>query len=305
MEKRVKKNSIIGMIFLLLAALSWGISYSALKLGVNSIPSFAFVGVRHILGALVVLPFALKNNSRKGIEKKEYDNKYLIKAGIICGTFLATGFNIFSLGITHTSVSKAGFISALYIIVIPIVGLILGKKVEKRIWISVVIAVIGFYFLCLSESFSMSRGDFIVVLSMFGFAAHIMSVGHFSPRVDGVKLACLQFFVCGVISIVISLFTEAVTLEQFKAGLLPLLYSGIIASGGGYTFQVIGQSRVSSTRAGLILSLESVFSAVGGYFILHDTLTTRELLGCVIVFCGVILSQTTDISFRKKDACKD
>ena len=195
------------------------------------------------------------------------------------------------MGIQYTSVGKAGFITALYIVIVPLLGLLFKRRVSGLIWVAVVIAVGGMYLLCITEGFSVGKGDLLVMASAFCFSAHILIIDYFSPKADGVKMSCIQFLVCGLLCAVPMLIMERPSLPQILAAWMPLIYAGVFSCGVGYTLQIVGQRHIDPTIASLILSLESVISVLAGWVILGQKLTVRELIGCILVFCAIILAQ--------------
>ena len=227
----------------------------------------------------------------KFLEQKG-DRKPLILGGVCCGVMLCIASNFQQFGISFTTVGKAGFITAMYILIVPILGLFMKKRVGAKVWLGVVLATIGLYMLCMtSEAFSLSKGDFLVLICAVFFSLHILIIDYFSPKCDGVRMSCIQFFVCGIICMVLAFIFETPSLRAILSGWLPILYAGVLSCGVAYTLQIVGQKNMDPTVASLILSLESVFSVLAGWVILHQTLSMRELLGCVLMFLAIILAQ--------------
>ena len=197
-------------------------------------------------------------------------------------------------GIQYTTVGKAGFITALYIIVVPFFSLFLGKKLGPKIGISVVLAVIGLYLLCMTGSLSLGKGDLLVCVCACVFALHILVIDHYSPLVDGVKMSCIQFFTCALLNTIPMFLFEDVSMHNIIAGCAPILYAGLLSSGAGYTLQIIGQKGMNPTVASILLSMESVFSVLAGWVILGQSLTIKEGLGCVLMFIAIIIAQLPD-----------
>lgn len=293
MKKEQMRNSFI----LLLTATIWGVAFVAQSVGMEYVGPFTFNCVRNIIGGMVLIPciFLLgKLNGQKKVtllpENKE-EKKTLLLGGVLCGIFLCAASNMQQIGIMYTTVGKAGFITACYIIIVPIMGMFLGKKTGIGIWISVVFAVIGLYLLCMTDSLSFGKGDLYVLFCAVLFAGHIMVIDYFAPKVDGVKMSCIQFFVCGILSGVLMLIFEEPSLGALFAAKVPILYAGVLSCGVAYTLQIIGQKNMNPTVASLILSLESCISVLAGWIILHQALSGRELLGCVVMFAAIILAQ--------------
>lgn len=191
----------------------------------------------------------------------------------------------------YTSVGKAGFITALYIVLVPVAGIFLKKKAAPGVWVGVVLAAVGFYFLCITESFSINYGDVLIFICAVCFTFHILVIDYFAPKADGVALSCIQFWFSGIVCMGIALFKETLNWSAIIQAAVPILYAGIMSCGVAYTLQIIGQKHMKPTVASLILSLESVISVLAGWVILHEVLTKRQLWGCVLVFSAVILAQ--------------
>lgn len=289
------KNSLL----LFLTAFIWGVAFVAQSVGGDVVGCFTFNGVRSLIGALVLIPVILFLDGQKkkelGEEKfleQKGDKKTLLLGGICCGIMLCIASNFQQFGISFTTVGKAGFITAMYILIVPILGIFMKKKVGRKVWLGVMIATVGLYMLCMtSESFSLSKGDFLVLVCAGFFSLHILIIDHFSPKCDGVRLSCIQFLVCGVISMIIAFAFEDPNLKAIFNGWLPILYAGVMSCGVAYTLQIIGQKNMDPTVASLILSLESVFSVLAGWVILNQKLSMREFLGCALMFLAIILAQ--------------
>jgi drug/metabolite transporter (DMT)-like permease len=283
---------------LLLAAFIWGSAFVAQSVGMDYVEPFTFNCVRSLIGGLVLIPASflldkLKSKEERELEAKQ-DQRTLLAAGLCCGVILCLATNTQQVGMQYTTVGKAGFITALYIVIVPVLGLFFKRHSSLKIWISVGIALVGFYCLCLMGSFTLERGDVYMLVCALMFSCHILVIDHFSPLVDGVKLSCLQFLVSGIISGVVMLLTETPVLQNIWAARVPILYAGVLSSGVAYTLQIVGQKNFNPTIATLIMSLESVFSVLTGWVILHQTLSIRELVGCVLIFAAVILAQLPD-----------
>ena len=289
------KNSLL----LFLTAFIWGVAFVAQSVGGDAVGCFTFNGVRSLIGALVLIPVILFLDGQKKKElgegkflEQKGDKKTLLFGGICCGIMLCIASNFQQFGISFTTVGKAGFITAMYILIVPILGIFMKKKVGRKVWLGVMIATVGLYMLCMtSESFSLSKGDFLVLVCAGFFSLHILIIDHFSPKCDGVRLSCIQFLVCGVISMIIAFVFEDPNLKAIFNGWLPILYAGVMSCGVAYTLQIIGQKNMDPTVASLILSLESVFSVLAGWVILNQKLSMREFLGCALMFLAIILAQ--------------
>ena len=255
---------------------------------------FTFNAIRSLVGGLVLIPCIWLLNRKKPAAQEDtpaQSGRTLFIGGICCGVALAVASSLQQMGIQYTSVGKAGFITALYIVIVPLLGLLFKRRVSGLIWVAVVIAVGGMYLLCITEGFSVGKGDLLVMASAFCFSAHILIIDYFSPKADGVKMSCIQFLVCGLLCAVPMLIMERPSLPQILAAWMPLIYAGVFSCGVGYTLQIVGQRHIDPTIASLILSLESVISVLAGWVILGQKLTVRELIGCILVFCAIILAQ--------------
>lgn len=233
-----------------------------------------------------------------------WKNKQLLKSGIVCGIFLFLANCFQQTGIQYTSVGKAGFITTFYIILVPLIGLFFKRYCGILTWFGVVIALAGLYFLCITEKFTIEKGDALILASAFFYAAQILAIDHFNPFVDGVKMSCVQFLTGGVLAAVCMALFETPQIPMILNAAGPILYTGIMSTGVAYTLQIIGQKGLNPTVAALIMSLESVFSALSGYLFLHQILTVKELTGCALMFIAIILAQLPDVR-RKTVRCPE
>ena len=281
-----------GNLMLLLTAFIWGIAFVAQSVGMDYVGPYTFNAVRFLLGGIVLIPcIFILNKLNKNEDEEKNDNKKLISGGIVCGFFLFAASTFQQLGIMYTSVGKAGFITALYIILVPIIGIPLKRKASGIIWISAVIAVIGMYLLCVNEGFSISFGDVLVLICALLFSGHILAVDYFSPYVNGVKLSCIQFFTCGILSGILMFIFEEPTIEGIVGARIPILFSGIMSCGVAYTLQILGQQNTNPFIASLLMSLESVFAVLAGWVLLGQALSVKETIGCILMFTAIIMAQ--------------
>lgn len=289
------KQQIKSSLILLLTATIWGVAFVAQSVGMEYIGPFTFNAIRCVLGGMVLIPviLVLKKKKETGAENQEKeDKKTLWTGGIACGVILCIASNLQQFGIMEASVGKSGFFTALYIVMIPVIGIFIGKRPEIKLWFCVALAVVGMYLLCMKDgSFTIERADIMLLLCALAFSFHILVVDYFSPKVDGVKMSCIQFFVCGVLSAVGMLFTETPDISNIQAAWLPLLYAGLLSCGVGYTLQIVGQKGINPVIASLIMSLESVISALAGWVILGQVLSPKEILGCILMFVAIIITQ--------------
>lgn len=298
MSKKIQSE-----LMLFLTAFIWGASFVAQRAGMDYIGPFTFNGIRSYVGALVLIPVILlmdaqrkKKNAVEDIvpltvDEKKSERKTLLLGGLSCGVVLFIASSLQQIGIIYTTAGKTGFITALYIVLVPILGLFFGRKVRRILWFCVALATVGLYLLCIKEDFSIGKGDFLVLLCAFGYAVHILVIDYFSPKTDGVKMSAIQFFICGVISTPFMIIFETINWSDVFACWLPILYAGIMSCGVAYTFQIIAQKNTEPTVASLILSLESVFALIAGMILLGETVSPREAIGCIIMFVAIILAQ--------------
>lgn len=287
---------------LLLTALVWGVAFVAQRQGGASAGPYTFNCIRSFLGALVLLPVILfrdKHGAGKKPQSKE-ERRLLSQGGVLCGLILFAASTLQQMGMYYgTTAGKAGFLTACYILLVPVFGIFFQKKCGWNVWVSIVVAVVGLYFLCLTDRFTFQRSDVLVLLCAVCFSVHIMVVDHFSPLVDGVRMACIQFCICAAWGMfpMMAVDVQRIGAAAWQQSLgsidvwIPILYAGFISCGVGYTLQIVGQNGVNPAIASLLMSLESVFSVLAGMLILHETMTGREILGCVLVFAAVIFAQ--------------
>ena len=288
-------------IMLVLTAFIWGTAFVAQSVGMDYLGPFTFNGVRSLIGGAALLPciWLFQKGKGKATEKPSRGaRKELIAGGIACGLLLFAASSLQQIGIQYTTAGKAGFITAFYIVIVPVLGIFLHKKIGWKVWGAVAIALAGLYFLCITEKFAVGKGDILIFLCALVFSIHILVIDYFSPKVDGVKMSCIQFFVCGIVSLPPMFFTETPKIGAMVEGWAPLLYAGVLSCGVAYTLQIIGQKNVNPAVASLILSLESCFSVLAGWMVLGEKLSVRESVGCVLMFAAIILAQLPD---RKKE----
>ena len=302
------KNSLI----LILTALIWGIAFVAQSVGGKAVGPFSFNCIRSILGGIVLIPVIaildkMNPSSKKPVTKEE--KKTLLVGGVCCGTalFLASSFQQVGMYM-GTPAGKAGFLTTCYILLVPILGMFLKKKCGANIWVGVAITLVGLYLLCVSDTLCFQLSDVLVMICALLFSIHILTIDHFSPLVDGVRMSCIQFFVCGILGTIPMFFVEMghsisriqkwlPSLATFDAW-IPILYAGIMSCGVAYTLQIVGQKGINPTIASMLLSLESVFSVIAGWLILKQTMGARQLIGCGLIFVAVVIAQFP-ISFSK------
>ena len=294
----MKYNQMRQVVFPILAAFIWGTAFVAQDLCADSIGAFAFNATRYFIAVLALLVVILisdkvkKNEPTLTAQEKKAANKQLWLGGLCCGAALAIASNFQQAGlVAGTDAGKAGFITALYVVLVPVFGLFFKRKVSLPTWIAVVLSVVALYLLCIKGDFSLAPGDLLVLVCAVCFAVHILVIDHFTAYCDGVKLSCLQFLFAGIISTICMFIFEDVDFAAILSCALPLLYVGIFSCGVGYTLQILAQKDSNPTVVTILLSLESVFAVIAGAIILKQQMTVREYIGCAIMFAAVILAQ--------------
>lgn len=298
-----RNTKLKGNLLLLLTALIWGSSFVAQSVGMEKIEPNTFNGIRTWLGALVLVPFILVRRRGKSAQEKARENrKILLFGGLVCGVLLCIASTVQTYGLKYTTAGKSGFITAMYMIVVPLLGFVFHKRPTRIALFSAAVAVCGMSLLCLrgTDITNVNIGDFLTLLCAVVFAFHIMAIDYFSPQVDGVKLACLQFFVSGAVNIVLMLLLEKPQPAVVMDCTLPVLYSGVMSCGVAYTLQIIAQKYTDPTSASILMSLESVFAVLSGALLLHERMTAHEILGCVLMFAAILLVQLPDDFFQKR-----
>ena len=291
------KKNLKGNLMLLLAAFIWGSTFVAQKSGMDLIGPLTFNGIRCLIGGLVLLPVAFIFFKEDPIsedaspeEKKAY-TKTLLLGGLCCGLVVFAASNLQQFGLLYTTAGKSGFITTLYVVLTPVCGIFLRHKIKPVTWFCVIIAIFGLYLLCYKAGEPINIGDVITFLGSLGFTAHILVIDYFSPKVNGVKMSCLQFLVCGIISMPLAFIFETIDWANVFDCWLPILYAGILSCGVAYTLQIVAQKNTEPVVASILMSMESVFAVVCAAPILGEMMTPKELLGCIIMFAAVILVQ--------------
>lgn len=296
---QTRKNSLIGSIFLALAAIIWGSSFVAQTAGAEFVGPFTFIAIRSLLGSVALLPvifvmdFAKKKSKPQEYKKMtKADYKYLLIGGIACGVVLCAASSLQQLGIDGgTAPGMAAFITALYILLVPIFSVVLGKKIRPVIWVCVGVSIVALYLLCVKDGGRVQGSDLYVLACAVCYAVHILVIDKVSPKLDGVRLSSLQFFIAGILAAIPALIFEEASLEALKAAAPSIAYSGIMSSAIAYTFQILGQQKTEPTIATMIMSLESVFGVLTAMIVLSQVPTTRETLGCILMFTAIIVAQ--------------
>jgi len=301
MKKQISRSILGHEALLLLTAIIWGLAFVAQRAGMESIGPFVFNGIRFLLGSISLLPVIIllnRNNLPAGkqgnptaLQAKKH--KLMWVSGLISGLVLFIASSFQQMGMVFTTAGNAGFITSLYVIMVPLLGLIFGLKVNRYTWIGALLAVIGLYFISVNTGFSIQKGDLLVLASAFFFAIHLLIIGYYSNKTEVLWLAFIQFALTGILSLIVGYFTEVIDINQIKLAAIPLLYGGLMSVGVAYTLQIVGQRKAIPTHAAIILSLEALFAALGGWLILDEMFTSRQITGGILMLAGVVLSQFT------------
>lgn len=282
-------------LMLAIAALVWGAAMSFQSEGMDHIGPLTFQAVRFMLGGTVLLPIVfLLGKKDPGEGTKGYNPRGVFIGGGVCGIFLMIACTLQQYGILYTTVGKAGFLTSLYIIAIPIFGIFLKKKIGRIVWVGVLLAMVGMYLLCMKESLVLSRGDTLVFICAIVFSFQIMAIDKYAALYNGIKLSCIQFYVCGILSLIVMFMFERPSFGRILDAWVPIVYTGAFSCGIGYTFQTIAQKDLQPAVASILMSLESVFAAVFGWILLGQKMSGREIAGCIIMFAAIILVQVFD-----------
>ncbi len=305
-----KKSKPIGILFLSITAIVWGVSFVSQSVGMEKIDAFSFNGVRTILGSLVLLPvifikdkITYKNADEKILADKKRVDKMSIRRGIILAIPFFCATNIQQFAFYYSTAGKIAFITAMYMLFVPIISVILKKKIPLITWVCVFMGIVGLYFLCVNPSDiqDINKGDLLALICAVFFAIHILLVDKLSVGADGIKMSCTQFAISGIISCTCMFIFEEPVLKDFLSVSPAILYSGIMSCGVAYTFQILGQKYTEATVASLIMCAESVFAVIASALLLHELLTLKEALGCIFIFVAVIISQLAPLISKKRD----
>lgn len=305
-----RKKQLGASLLLTLAAFIWGSAFVAQSEALDILGQFTFLASRSFLGVLTLIPVSFivyKNGKKKGLgehnEYKTFFSKDLLIGGALCGTVLFAASALQQVGIISSGVGKSGFLTTLYILAVPVLGLFLKRRVKPFMWVCIALGVAGMYFLCVSEASALNFGDLMLILCAVCFGVHIMVIDHFVKKVDGVRLSLVQFFVVGILSLVTALIFEEIDFGLIKAAFFSIFYAGVLSSGVAYTLQIVSQKNLNPTVASLLMSLEAVFAALSGA-VFGERLTSNEIFGCVLVFLAIILAQLPieNIKIKKKSS---
>ena len=293
MDKKELKSSML----LLITAAIWGFAFVAQRMGTMYVGAFTFTGLRFLLGSLSLLPLLIyygKKADKDSDDKvKPIDN---IKAGVAAGSVLFIAASLQQIGLIYTDAGKAGFITGLYIVIVPILGMFLKQRIHISTWAGIALAVSGLYFLSVTEGFNIAKGDLYVIVGALFWAVHILIIDHYTKLVDSIKLSFLQFVTCSVLSMTTAFIFEEINFQGLRMVIIPLLYGGIMSAGVAYTLQIIGQKHAKPSHAAIAMSMESVFASIGGYLILKEVLGVRGYIGSALMLAGMLLSQYENLT---------
>ncbi len=302
-----KKNETQGALMMSLTAIIWGVAFVFQRTGMEHIGPFAFNFFRCVLSLMFLISvktyFSFKNKKVE-LEKKNFSKKTLYIGGVLAGLAMFLGMSTQQVGMVSTTAAKAGFITTMYIVLVPIMGIFYGRKTNAKMWLCVGIASVGLYMLSIKDGFVIEKGDFLVFLSAIFFGLQIVVIDIFAPKADTIKLSMIEFATSGVLSLIATLMTETVTISAVLAAGVAILYTGVLSSGVGFTLQIAAQKKLSPIVASLIMSTESCVSALTGVIFLHETLSSREIIGCIIMIISVLLAQVDISSFKSKKKLK-
>jgi drug/metabolite transporter (DMT)-like permease len=284
---------------LLLTAAIWGFAFVAQRVGMGFLGAFTFNGIRFALGSISLLPviyfFDKKFKSENSAERVDADIKTTIKSGVIAGCILYIAASLQQVGLIYTTAAKAGFITSLYIVLVPILGIFLKQKTHSTTWLGAITAAVGLYFLSINEGFTIEFGDLLQVIGALFWAVHIQVIDKFVKNVDAIKLSSTQFATCSVLSLITAFIFEDISMSGVVSAIVPLLYGGVMSAGVAYTLQAVGQRYAKPSHAAIALSMEAVFAAIGGILILNETMSLRGYLGCALMLAGMLISQAENI----------
>ena len=294
MSKEIKS-----VFILLLTAAIWGFAFVAQRIGMDFLGAFTFNGIRFAMGSISLLPviyfFNKKSQVENPAERVDADIKTTVKSGMIAGIVLYIAASLQQVGLIYTTAAKAGFITSLYIVLVPILGIFLKQKTRSTTWIGAVTAAVGLYFLSINENLTIEFGDLLQIIGAFFWAAHIQLIDKFVKNIDAIKLSSVQFATCSVLSLITAFIFEEVNMSGIIDAIVPLLYGGIMSAGVAYTLQAVGQRNAKPSHAAIALSMEAVFAAIGGILLLKETLPLRGYFGCALMLAGMLISQTENI----------
>ena len=296
----MKTSTLRSDLLLLLSAIIWGMAFVAQRIGMDFVGPFTYTGVRFLLGGVSLIPLLyIFPYSAPHTKSKPLSLFWQKWGGLLAGLLLCTGIGLQQYGLQFTSAGKTGFLTGLYVVLVPVFGLVVRHKTGPGTWIGVILAVCGMYFLSITGNFQISKGDILIIISTFFWAFHVLTIGWLSPYNHPIKLSIQQFLTAGLISLVIAFIFETVKLSSIWQAAIPILYGGLFSVGIAFTLQVVVQKTAHPAHAAIIMSLETVFAAFGGWLLLDEHLSSRALFGCVLMLCGMLFAQLNDRLFKK------
>jgi drug/metabolite transporter (DMT)-like permease len=294
----------IAHLLLFITAFIWGSAFVAQKEGMAYLGPFTFMGIRMFVGSAALIPVIFLLRKKKFVsneripQTEEGNSDQTLNGGFTCGVVMFLALSFQQIGLLYTTAGKAGFITAMYIIIVPLIGLFWKKRVSKTIWMCILIAMVGIYLLCMDSDFAVNKGDFLMLLSALGFAVHIIAIDHFSPKANPVKMSSIQFFVCGLLCTPM-IIMESPELSNILLSSFPIFYTGVISCAIAYTLQVVAQRNTAPAVAALILSFESVFAVLAGFAMLNEILAAKEIMGCMLMFAAIVTAQLPEQSIKR------
>ena len=302
---KYSQTHLTGTLTLLLSAVIWGFAFVAQRAGMEFVGPFTFNGIRFALGGLVLIPWVLRLRAKGSEVAQLAPSLHRWIAVGLAGLVLFVSANLQQIGLVHTTAGKAGFITGLYVVIVPLLGLFWRHRVSAFVWAGCILAAGGMYLLSVVGAFSISLGDALVLAGALGWAIHVYLVGWLAQRMHPLRVAILQFVICSALSLAVAVLTETIRLPDILSAGWMIAYAGILSVGVAYTLQVVGQQRVDPAQASVILSLEAVFAVIGGWILLGETLSTRGLIGCALMLAGMMLAQVRTQSNSKVDGPVD
>lgn len=288
----MKQQEFTANLLLLLTAAIWGLAFVAQRVGMEHMGPFTFNGVRFALGSLSLAPLLVYEYcSRQKVATAPRSEQSALLPGVLAGAALFIGASLQQIALVYTTAGKAAFLTSLYLVLVPLLGLFFKHVISGSTWAGAILAACGVYLLSVTEQFAVAYGDSLALAGAIFWALHILIIGHFSRRVNVLQLSCIQFIICSVLSLGVALAFESITLEALRQGAIPLFYGGVASVGIAYTLQVVGQKNAKPTHAAIIMSMETIFAAVGGWLLLQEDMSLRGLLGCALMLTGMLLPQ--------------
>lgn len=294
------KKTLHADLLLLLTAAIWGFAFVAQRVGMDHVGPFTYNAIRFAIGSVSLTPLIILTERKKTSEVSGGNGRAILTGGIMAGVLLFAGASLQQAGLVYTTAGNAGFITGLYVVIVPLLGLFWKQRPEFGTWIGAILAVAGLYFLSITDAFTISFGDFLVLVSAFFWAAHVLLIGWLSPKMNSLKLASAQFAVCSLFSFMVAFGIETISIAGILKATIPILYGGLFSVGVAYTLQVVAQRHAHPAHSAILLSLEGVFAALGGWLLLNEMFTMRSVFGCGLILTGMLLSELSKYLFKSK-----